>query len=116
MPYAFAKMFVPNDAEGTESGTGKTRLATAKSLWPNVDWIVVPKLSVDDGIAKGRAMFARLWIDEARCAFWLDAIGQYHQEWETTAACPSRSPTTTGLLTARTSTATPRSSRRSPAL
>lgn len=42
----------------------------------------VPKLPVDDGIAKGRAMFTRLWVDEEHCAFWLDAIGQYHQEWD----------------------------------
>jgi phage terminase large subunit len=81
-PYVFAKMFVPHDAEGTESGTGKTRLATAKSLWSNVEWVVVPKLSVDDGIAKGRAMFARLWIDERNCGQWLDAISQYRQEWD----------------------------------
>ena len=36
-PYTYGKMFVPHDAEGTESGTGKTRLATAKELWPNVE-------------------------------------------------------------------------------
>jgi hypothetical protein len=24
----------------------------------------------------------RLWLDETRGAFWLDAIGQYHQKWD----------------------------------
>lgn len=27
-------------------------------------------------------MFTRLSVDDTRCAFWLDAIGQYHQEWD----------------------------------
>ena len=65
-----------------ESATGKTRLATARSLLLNVEWVVVPKLSVDDGTEKGRSMFVRLCVDEANRALWLDAIGQYHYEWD----------------------------------
>jgi phage terminase large subunit len=81
-PYIFGKHFVPHDAEGTESGTGKTRLATAKELWPQAQFELVPKLSVDDGISKGRLMFSRLWIDEANCQLFLDYIAQYRQEWD----------------------------------
>jgi phage terminase large subunit len=81
-PYTYGKMFVPHDAEGTESGTGKTRLATAKELWPNVEWVVVPKVAVDDGIARAKLMFARLWVDETNCQLWLDYIAQYRQEWD----------------------------------
>jgi len=81
-PYVFSKMFVPHDAEGTESGTGKTRLATAKELWPTMQWVVLRRLPVDDGIAKARAMFSRLYIDQAKCSRWLDAISQYRQEWD----------------------------------
>jgi hypothetical protein len=81
-PYVYGKMFVPHDAEGTESGTGKTRLATAQALWPNVEWVVVPKLPVDDGIAKARTMFAHVWIDELHNRLFLDAISQYRQEWD----------------------------------
>lgn len=83
-PYVFSKMFVPHDAEGTESGTGKTRLATAKELWPAMEWVVLRRLPVDDGIAKARAMFARLYVDQVKCAPWLDAISQYRQEWDDT--------------------------------
>ncbi len=81
-PYIFGTHFVPHDAEGTESGTGETRLATAKKLWPQAKFEVVPKLLVDDGIAKGRAMFARLWIDETNCQLFLDHIAQYRQAWD----------------------------------
>lgn len=43
---------------------------------------VIPRTSVDDGIAKGRLMFSRLWVDEENCRTWLDYIAQYHQEWD----------------------------------
>jgi phage terminase large subunit len=81
-PYIYGKHFVPHDAEGTESGTGKTRLATAKELWPQASFEVNPMLRVDDGIAKGRAMFSRLWIDETNCQLFLDYIAQYRQAWD----------------------------------
>jgi len=81
-PYVYGKVFVPHDAEGTEISTGKTRLATAKALWPNVEWVVVPKLSIDDRIAKARLMWSHFWVNEPNCQLWLDYIAQYHQEWD----------------------------------
>lgn len=79
-PYVFGKHFAPHDIKATELGTGKTRLETAQNLnWPFVE---VPNLAVDDGIDKGRLMFARTWVDEEKCAVFLDAIGQYRQEWD----------------------------------
>ena len=81
-PYIYGKHFFPHDAEGTESGTGKTRLAAFKELWPKAETEIVPKLSRDDGIAKGRMMFPRLWVDETNCQLWLDYISQYRQEWD----------------------------------
>lgn len=80
--YVYGKMFVPHDAKGTDQGTGKTRLATLKQLWPRIEIIVAPKLAVDDGIAKGKLMFNRLHIDERNCSIFLDHIAQYHQEWD----------------------------------
>lgn len=79
-PYVFGAHFAPHDIKATELGTGKTRLETAQHLnWP---FIEVPSIAVDDGIDKARLLFARLWIDEGRCAPFLDAIGQYRQEWD----------------------------------
>jgi phage terminase large subunit len=76
-PYIYGKLFLPHDAEANSIDTGQTRVQTFKDLWPNIEIVIVPKLSVDDGIAKGRAMFTRLWVDEKNCAAWLDAIAQY---------------------------------------
>ena len=81
-PYVYGTVFLPHDSEARSGDTGKTRLATCKSLWPAVGISEVPKLPVDDGIATDRAMFSRLWVDEKRCSLFLDYIAQYHQEWD----------------------------------
>lgn len=80
--YIYGKHFVPHDAEGTESGTGKTRLATAKELWTTAQFELIPRLSVDDGIHKGKMIFPKLWIDEQKCQIFLDYIAQYRQKWD----------------------------------
>lgn len=81
-PYVYGSWFVPHDAMANSVDTGKTRVQTIQDLWPNVEVQVVPKIAVDDGIAKGRAMWSRLWVDERNCSIWLDYIAQYHQEWD----------------------------------
>lgn len=78
--YVYGKHFAPHDIKAREQGTGKTKLETARAL--GIKFEVVPNLKVDDGINSGRLMFARLWMDEIRCDYWLDAISQYHQEWD----------------------------------
>ena len=81
-PYIYGKHFFPHDAQATEQATGKTRLDTAKELWKNQQFEITPRISVDDGIARGRAMFSHLWINETNCQQWLDYIAQYRQEWD----------------------------------
>lgn len=79
-PYVWGKHFAPHDIRSTDLGTGKTRLETAGKL----GWLfeVVKEMRVDDGINAGRLMFPRLWIDETNCQQFIDAIGQYRQEWD----------------------------------
>ncbi len=79
-PYVWGKHFAPHDIRSTDIGSGKTRLETAAKLgWP---FQVVPEMRIDDGINAGRLLFPRLWVDEAKCQQFLDAIGQYRQEWD----------------------------------
>jgi phage terminase large subunit len=79
-PYVYGKHFAPHDIKATEQGTGKTKLETAGKLGINFE--VVPDIGVDNGINAGRLMFARLWVDETKCEYWLDAVSQYHQVWD----------------------------------
>jgi hypothetical protein len=74
------KHFAPHDIKSTDLGTGKTRLETARTLgW---SFIEVPDIGVDNGINAGRLLFPRLWVDEQKCQQFLDAIGQYRQDWD----------------------------------
>lgn len=78
--YVWGKHFGPHDIMGVDLGTGKSRHATAAALGWRLE--VVPMLGVDDGINAGRLMFSRLWISEDHCGPFIEAIGQYRQEWD----------------------------------
>jgi len=79
-PYVWGKHFAPHDIRSTDIGSGKTRLETAEKLGWRFD--IVPEIGVDNGISAGRLLFPRLWIDEQKCQQFIDAIGQYRQEWD----------------------------------
>lgn len=78
--YVYGKHFAPHDIKATEQGTGKTKLETADKL--GIKFEVVQNIGLDNGINAGRLMFARLWVDETKCEYWLDAVSQYKQEWD----------------------------------
>ena len=78
--YTYGKHFAPHDIEARELTTGKSRKETATSL--GLEFSVVPKLSVDEGINAVRLIFPRLWIDEQKCKYFIDAISQYRREWD----------------------------------
>ena len=80
--YIYGKHFLPHDARATDIATGKTRLQLVKDLKPTWTFEVVPSLSVDDGIQRGKLFFNKLWIDEQKCQIFLDYIAQYRQEWD----------------------------------
>lgn len=79
-PYLWGKHFAPHDIKATDLGTGKTRLETARALgWHFVE---VPEIGVDNGIMAAKLLFPRAWFDEVKCQQFLDAVGQYRQEWD----------------------------------
>lgn len=79
-PYIYGKHFAPHDINAKEEMTGKTRYDSAKLL--GIKFNVIPKISVDDGIDKGKLMFGRLWIDINKCENWIDLISQYKRDWD----------------------------------
>ena len=83
--YVYGKHFAPHDIKAVDLSTGKTRIETAKSLGINFE--VVPDIGVNNGINAGKLMFRRLWVDQTKCSMWLDAISQYHQEWDDKRGC-----------------------------
>lgn len=79
-PYVYAGHFAPHDIEATDLSTGKTRIETARGL--GINFQIIPRMSVDDGIDAGKRAFSHLWVNEATCGLWLDAITNYHREWD----------------------------------
>ncbi len=78
--YVYAKHFAPHDINHKEIGTGKTRLSTASTL--GIDFEVVAKVSLEDGIDQARAFLKRLHADKVLCETGLDLLGQYHYEFD----------------------------------
>lgn len=78
--YNYAGHFFPHDVDVRELTTGRSRKEVLKTLGIQVD--VVAKLNIVEGINAGRLMFQELWIDEVKCAEFVDAISQYRQEWD----------------------------------
>lgn len=79
-PYVYARHFAPHDIKAVDISTGKTRWEAAKALGITFD--IVPDIGVWNGINAAKLLFSRLWIDQANCAPWLDAMAQYRREWD----------------------------------
>jgi hypothetical protein len=78
--YIYGRHFAPTDIEVRELSTGKSRYEIAKGL--GIEFEIVDKLSIDDGINAAKMMWPHLWVDEGKCQIFLDYISQYHKEWD----------------------------------
>ena len=79
-PYAYGKHYAPHDIKVRELNTGKSRYETAKSL--GVDFEIVPKLSVEDGINASRQILSRCWFDKENCKRGISALRSYRKDWD----------------------------------
>lgn len=77
--YVYGTHYGPHDLQNREVGTGKTRMETAVKL--GINFTIVPKLPVEEGIDSVRRMFNKCWFDK-RCSSGLDALAAYHKEWD----------------------------------
>lgn len=78
--YVYGTHFAPHDIEVRELGSGESRLEMAKNLGLNFE--IAPKLSIEDGINAVRTRFNTLWIDEEKCAQFLNALSLYRKDWD----------------------------------
>lgn len=81
-PYVYSAHFAPHDIEVTDysSTGGVSRLEAARRL--GLNFRVVPKLSLYDGISAVRAVLPICWFDEERCAKGIKALRNYHREYD----------------------------------
>lgn len=80
--YNYGKHFAPHDIEVSDySLTGnQSRLEVAADLGINFE--IVPKMSVQEGIEAGRRLLAKEYIDKVKCAEFLDALPQYSRVYD----------------------------------
>lgn len=79
-PFAYGDHFGPHDIKVTEWSTGNTRLQHAGSL--GLNFTVVPKLSLSDGIQAARRLLAKSVMDEETCAPLIEALMTYRREFD----------------------------------
>lgn len=83
LPYIFGTHNFPHDMANTEFGTGRSRYEVADSLLGHSAQLnVLQKLSVEDGINAVRVMFPRLFINKTRCEKGIEALYNYHRQWD----------------------------------
>lgn len=84
-PYVYGDAGLPHDAEVRELGTGKSRREVLESL--GFRCRIVPNLNLADGIDAGRAFMSGCWFDAHKCQRGLDALRQYHKQWDEERKC-----------------------------
>ena len=89
-PYVYREHMGPYDPAVQEFGSGKTRLETAREL--AIDFLLAPRLSVEEGIEAVRNLLPRLWIDRSRCSRALEGLLDYRYTWDETLRIFSKRP------------------------
>lgn len=77
--YRYAMHHFPHDIENAEWGSERTRIEVLENA--NLDYEVVPKIGIDDGINATRIIFSQVKINQRPCAPLIDALINYRQEW-----------------------------------
>jgi len=77
--YLYGTHNAPHDIEVRELGSGKSRREIAYDL--GVNFRVVPKLPVEDGIHAAQLLIARCWFDRSTCKHGLECLRQYHRAY-----------------------------------
>ena len=72
--------YAPHDIQVRELGSGKSRLETARKL--GINFRVVPKLSIEDGIHAVRAILPKCYFNKKNCKTGLQALRRYRKEFD----------------------------------
>jgi len=79
-PYIYGFHNAPHDIEHREMISGVSRREMALKL--GIPFRVVPNIKVEDGINAVRAIFNQCWFDKTKCKQGLDALRNYHKEFD----------------------------------
>lgn len=88
--YVYGEHYGPHDLEVRELSTGRSRRETAKLL--GINFQIVPKLALEDGIDAVRNILGACIFDEERCSRGIEALRQYKKSWNDKMRCYSDRP------------------------
>lgn len=80
-PYVYGKHFLPHDAKNHSIDTGQSRIQTLQKLGVK-NLTVLPKTGILDGINQVRNILPICFFDEKKCERGLDALREYHKEFD----------------------------------
>ena len=78
--YFYGTHLAPHDIEVRELGTGKSRFDSARML--GLNFTVVPKTTLQDGIEAVRVLLPRCRFDRRRCDNGVEALKQYRAQYD----------------------------------
>jgi len=78
--YLYGRHHAPHDIEVRELGTGKSRREIAWDLGINFE--VVPKLPIEDGIHAAKMQLPKTWFDRENCHQLLESLRFYHRVYD----------------------------------
>lgn len=79
-PYKWGNDYVPHDARAIEVSTGRTRIETLIGCGRTP--VLVPNHKVMDGINAAKLTIPHCWFDREKCAYGIEALCQYHAEYD----------------------------------
>ncbi len=81
-PYNYGKHFAPHDIEVSDYSTSGDLSRREIAKENNFEFEVIPKFSIQERLDAGRRFFKTLYIDNVKCADFLEAIPQYSREYD----------------------------------
>lgn len=88
--FLYGKHYLPHDVKARELGSGASREEMLRKL--QVKPVIVPKLSIDDGIQAVRSILPRCWFDEKKCAVGIKHLENYRKAFSNTLRCYTDRP------------------------
>jgi phage terminase large subunit len=79
-PYVYKTHYLPHDARAHQLGTGRSIEEMMREAGLNVS--IVPRLSIEDGIAAARAIFPKSYFDNENTADGVQALRHYRYEMD----------------------------------
>lgn len=78
--YVYAQHWSPHDIQVREMGSGVSRIETARGL--GISFQITKNIGIDDGINAARNIFSRCWFDKDKTKQGLNALINYHKEYD----------------------------------